>query len=260
MADLTSLGRWAVVTGASMGIGREIALRLAGLSLNVVLIGRHTDSLQHVAARIKAMGVDAMVLPLDLALPDAPRKVEEAIATLDVGVLVNCAGFGSGGDLIDQRLSDELAMVDVNCRAVVELTHRFARRFVERRRGAIVLLSSLLAFQGVARSANYAATKAYIQSLGEALAEELASSGVQVLTAVPGPTESGFADRAGMKLGQADSAAQVADGIVAALSAGKSRVVPGRVGKFLLYSLMTVPRFVRIRIMKSVMGSMTGKA
>lgn len=254
---LEQLGTWAVVTGASSGIGRGIALRLARHGRNVVLVGRDPEALREVAAAVERLGSRTLVVALDLAAPGAPQQLDEVTAALDPGLLVNCAGFGSGGDLMDSRLDHETAMVDVNCRAVLELTHRFGRRFVERKRGAIVLASSIVAFQGVARSANYAATKAYVQSLGEALARELAPQGVQVLTAIPGPTASGFAKRAGMNMGATDGAERVADDIVAALIARRTRVVPGRVGKLLFYSLMTAPRRLRVLIMQQIMSGMT---
>lgn len=256
-AGLRRHGEWAVVTGASSGIGREIALRLAAARISLVLTGRSEAALRDVAAQATAHGVRTMVLPLDLADPRAPGEIEQSTAGLDAGILINSAGFGSGGNLVHSSLDAELAMIDVNCRALLELTHRFGQRFVRQKRGAIVMLSSIVAFQGVPRSANYAATKAYVQSLGEALAREFAGTGVRVLTAIPGPTVSGFAARAGMRLGAADSAAEVAGDVMAALASGRSRVVPGRTGKLLLYSLMTAPRRLRIRIMERIMGSMT---
>lgn len=255
--DLKRHGEWAVVTGASSGIGREVALRLAAAGVSLVLTARSESALAEVAERAESRGVRTMVVPLDLGDREAPGKLAEAAAGLDVGILIQAAGFGRGGNFQDARLEDELAMVDVNCRALVELTHRFGQRFVQQNRGAVVLLSSIVAFQGVARSATYAATKALVQSLGEALEREWSGAGVQVLTAIPGPTESGFAARAGMHLGQADSAAEVADNVVAALAAGRTRVVPGRIGKLLVYSLMTAPRGLRVRIMQQIMGSMT---
>lgn len=256
-ASLERFGEWAIVTGASSGIGREVALRLAASRVNVVLVARNEQSLTRLAAEIESRGSRAKVIPLDLAQPDAAKRLEQATIDLDTGILVNSAGFGSGGAFLESDPEEEIAMVDVNCRAVLDLTIRFARRFAARKRGAIVLLSSIVAFQGVARSANYAATKAYIQSLGEALAEEMKGTGVLVLRAIPGPAESGFAQRAGMKFGSADTAGAVADDIVAALARNRTSVIAGRLGKVLYYSLMTAPRFLRVSIIKRIMASMT---
>ncbi|BDC51556.1 short-chain dehydrogenase [Bryobacterales bacterium F-183] len=252
---------WAVVTGASSGIGREVALQLAARGLKLVLVARNAAALQQLATAIP--GTQTRVLPLDLADPAGPAQLDEATRDLDVRVVVNSAGFGSGGPFVTSVLADELAMVDVNCRAVLGITHRFAQRLaLEKQESVIVLLSSIVAFQGVARSANYAATKAYVQSLGEALALELSSTSVRVLTAIPGPTNSGFAARARMDLGNtADTAEQVAKDIVDAIFRPRATtVVPGRMGKILLYALSTAPRFLRVRIMKGIMASMTRRS
>ena len=110
---------------------------------------------------------------------------------LDVGLVAAVAGFGTSGRFVDNPLDRELDMVDVNCRAVVELSHHFARRFVAQRRGGLILMSSLVAFQGVPRAATYAATKAFIQTFAEGLRLELAPSGVDVVASAPGPVRSG---------------------------------------------------------------------
>lgn len=250
-------GEWALVTGASSGIGREIAKELAQRGLKVLLHGRNGEALQQVAQEIRlSHGVQAEVIVSDLAQAQGVPLLLEAAGQRDFGLLVNSAGFGSGGSFLDSSAAQELEMVDVNCRALLELTHAFANRFAAKRRGGIILLSSIVAFQGAPRSANYAATKAYVQSLGEALGEELSGLGVDVLCAAPGPTESGFGARAGMKLSNAVSAAEVAKQTVAALGR-KRMVVPGSFAKFLYASLMTAPRFLRVKIMKAVMKSMT---
>jgi hypothetical protein len=245
-------GDWAVVTGASSGIGRVIAGELAARGLKIVAVGRSGARLN--AARA-AWKTESIAVEVDLASPDGARRVVEACVGLRVGLLVNSAGFGVGGPLVEHTVEDELGMLDVNCRALLELTHRFGERFVAERRGAVVLLSSIVAFQGVARLANYAATKAYVQSLGEALREEWKQAGVEVLIAAPGPTASGFAARAGMTMERTDSSERVGREIVDAL--GRGFVVPGRVGKLLHAALSTAPRFLRVRIMKGVMEPMT---
>lgn len=250
-------GEWAVVTGASSGIGRETARQLAASGLHVLLVARREAELQTLRAEIERGGrARAMVLPVDLARPDAPAAVFAAAAGLNTGLLVNAAGFGQGGPFLMNALAEEASMIDVNCRAAMELTHRFGARFAEQRRGGIILFSSIVAFQGVPRAANYAATKAYIQSLGEALADEFATQGVDVLVSKPGPTDSGFAARARMNLGKAEKPEDVALATLAALGRSTS-VTPGLQSKLLLGSLMTAPRFLRVRIMKAIMRSMT---
>lgn len=257
MPPLTSYGEWAVITGASSGIGREIARQLAAAKLNVLLVARRAAELEQLRAELAAQHqIEARALPLDLAHPEAPAQVFAAAEPHNTGLLVNAAGFGLGGPFLDNPLAEESSMIDVNCRALMELTHRFGARFAAQRRGGIILFSSIVAFQGVPRSANYAATKAYVQSLGEALAVELAPHGVDVLISKPGPTHSGFAARAGMTLGQAESPATVAQATLAALGR-RSSVTPGFLSKFLLSSLSTAPRPLRVQIMKAIMRSMT---
>jgi short-subunit dehydrogenase len=250
-------GEWAVVTGASSGIGREISLLLAARGLNLVLTARRAAELENLRQQIIAKHpVEVQSIPLDLAAAGAAGQLLECVSDRWVGLLVNSAGFGSGGVFLATDPREEAAMVDLNCRAVVELCHGFAHRFVARKRGGIILLSSIVAYQGVPFAATYSATKAFVQSFGEALTEELAPHGVDVLLAAPGPVASGFGARARMNLDNAESASLVASEIVNALGRQR-RVVPGFHGKFLTGSLSTAPRFLRVKIMKSVMKSMT---
>lgn len=199
---LRRYGPWAVVTGASDGIGRQFARQLAARGLHLVLVARRKESLEALAAELsQETGVSTLVLAADLSAPAAIEALVAATRPLEVGLLVAAAGFGGGGGFLDRPLDEELAMIDVNCRAVAALCHHFGARFAAQGRGGLVLLSSLLAFQGVPRAANYAATKAYVQSLAEGLRGELRPLGVDVIAAAPGPIHSGFAKRAGMEMG-----------------------------------------------------------
>ncbi len=250
-------GEWAVVTGASSGIGLEISRLLAARELNLVLTARRAGVLDDLARQLQAQHpIAVQTLPLDLAQPSASAELLDTVSDRSVGLLVNSAGFGSGGLFLSTDPREESAMVDVNCRAVVELCHGFAQRMVAQRRGGIVLLSSIVSYQGVPFAATYAATKAFVQSFGEALAAELAPHSIDVLLAAPGPVASGFGARARMNLKHPASAATVASEIVSALGR-RSAVVPGWNGKILTAALSTAPRFLRVKIMKSVMKSMT---
>ena len=139
---------------------------------------------------------------MDLAAPTATQQLAEATADLDIGLLVAAAGFGTSGALLDGALADEVAMVDLNCRAVTEQAWHFGRRFARRGRGGVVLMSSLLAFHGTPRAAHYAATKAYVQSLAEGLRVEWRRWRARDRIA-PGPVRSGFEARANMRMAQA---------------------------------------------------------
>jgi hypothetical protein len=153
-------------------------------------------------------------------------------------------------------LAQEYDMLEVNCRAVLTLCHFFSKRLARRGYGGMVLMASLVGFQGVPNAAHYAATKAYVQSLAEALHVELAPLGVNVLASAPGPVNSGFAVRAGMRMGMALRPAEVAQATLNALGR-KTTAVPGLLSKVLTWSLLPLPRSARVRIMGAVMRGMT---
>jgi uncharacterized protein len=251
---LKRYGPWAVVTGASDGIGREFVRSLAREGFNVVAVARRRAALEALAGEFP----DGQVRPLDtdLGTPEGLLRVDEETRALDVGLLVAAAGFGTSGDFLSTAVDAELSMIDVNCRAVAALSHVFGKRLVARGRGGLVLLSSLVAFQGVRRAANYAATKAWVQSFAEGLALELAPHGVDVLASAPGPTRSGFGARANMQMSMAAGPEVVATASLAALRGGGT-VRPGLLSKFLEWSLRVLPRWGRVRVMSLVMNGMT---
>jgi len=250
-------GPWALVTGASDGIGREHARTLARSGMNVVLVARRRDALEALARELESEHrVEAQVVGRDRATRGAVEATRSATTALDVGLLVAAAGFGTSGLFLDHELDDELAMIDLNCRAVAALTHAFGRRFVARGRGGIVLFSSIVAFQGVPRAANYAATKAYVQSFAEGLRQELAPRGVDVIASAPGPIRSGFGARANMQMGAALSPEVVATVTLAALGR-MSTVRPGWLSKLLGWSLALLPRWGRTQVLTAIMAGMT---
>lgn len=250
-------GPWAVVTGASSGIGRAMAQHLAAAGLDLVLVARSEGVLDRLADELsKRFGVDTRVVATDLSREGGTRAVEDATLTLDVGLLVAAAGFGTSGPFLEASLDSELEMLDVNCRAPLTMSLHFGRRFAQRGRGGLVLMSSIVGFQGTPNAAHYAATKAFVQTLAEALHVELAPLGVDVLSSAPGPVDSGFAARAGMRLGRALRPEDVARSTLDALGR-KSTVYPGPLTKLLTFSLAPLPRRGRVRIMGRVMGGMT---
>lgn len=250
-------GPWAVVTGASDGIGQAFARRLAAAGLNLVLVARRASALEALADTLqRTHGVQCRVLPMDLGDTRASARLAEATADLDVGLLVAAAGFGTSGPLLSGRLPDECAMADLNCRAVTEQAWHFGHRFAARGRGGVVFLSSLLAFHGTPRAAHYAATKAYVQSLAEGLRVEWSPLGVDVIASAPGPIRTGFAARADMQMAQALPPEVVARVTLNALGR-RGTVRPGWLSKLLGWSLATLPRALRVRVIGQVMKGMT---
>jgi uncharacterized protein len=250
-------GQWAVVTGASSGIGQAMAKELAQAGLNLVLVARRENELARLAQELsREHGVQAHALACDLAETNSANRIIAETEHLEVGLLVAAAGFGTSGEFLQANLDEEMAMLDVNCRAVLVLTLHYARRFAKIGRGGIVLFGSLVGFQGTPHAAHYAATKAYVQTLGEALHCELAPKGVDVLVSAPGPVHSGFAARARMVLSMAEKPETVARATTRALGK-KMTVTPGLVSKLLTWSLMTAPRSLRVGLMGKIMGNMT---
>jgi len=253
-------GPWAVVTGASDGIGRAFAEELARRGVHVVLVARRQERLEKMAAELtQAHGVQCQVLAADLSHPQGIQQVLDGSAGRDVGLVVCAAGFGTSGPFLQNELSSELDMLQVNCTALAALSWGLGQRLVQRGRGGLVLLSSVVAFQGVPRSANYAASKAYVQTLAEGLHEEWAAQGVHVLAVAPGPVRSGFAERSRMTMARAEDPQVVARVSLDALGR-RGTVRPGFLARLLGWSLALTPRRGRIRIMGQVMAGMTRDA
>ncbi|MEM0964433.1 MAG: SDR family NAD(P)-dependent oxidoreductase, partial [Bacteroidota bacterium] len=238
---------------ASSGIGRGFAQALAARGLNLVLVARREGALRQLA---ETLPTETRVVPADLASSDGLDTVERETADLDVGLLVAAAGFGTSGPFADSDLAVESAMLDVNVGAVLRQSHHFGGRFAARGRGGIVLLGSLVGFQGTPYAAHYAATKAYVQTLAEALYVEMKPRGVDVLSVAPGPVATGFADVAGMRMGATVPIPTVVEQSLRALGR-KQTVRPGLLTKVLLAGLRSVPRSGSVRIMERVMGGMT---
>ncbi|MEK6153217.1 SDR family NAD(P)-dependent oxidoreductase [Flavobacteriaceae bacterium 3-367] len=250
-------GPWALVTGASSGIGQELATRLAEAGLSLILTGRRGPYLETLGETLESKyRIRTKTIIADLSYSEEVYSLVEAIGDVEVGLFVASAGFGTSGSFVDAELDTELRMLRVNSFALLMLTHYYARKFSERKRGGIILMSSLVGFQGVPHAAHYAATKAYVQSLGEALYHELRPYGVDVLSAAPGPVNSGFSRIAQMQMGNALRPDEIGVPILKALGR-TATVFPGGLSKILMLGLRTMPRWGKIRIMQMVMAGMT---
>jgi uncharacterized protein len=248
-------GPWAVVAGASSGLGEAFATQLAARRLNIVLIARRAVLASQVAARLaKQYGIETRVLELDLARPDAAEVVNNETADLDVGLLVYNAALSIIGPFLDTPLEDHLREVETNCQAPMLLAYTLGRRMLARGRGGIVLMSSLSATMGSALIANYGATKAYNLVLAEGLWEELRTHGVDVMACCPASVSTpNYAASAPQGSRGTMSPAVVAARTLAALGSMPS-FIPGRSNQLSALALRLMPRKSTVRLMGSVMG------
>ena len=242
----------ALVTGASAGIGKEIA-RVLAADHDLVLSARRADELAALAAELAPAA--CTVVPADLADPAAPQLIFDAVGR-PLDVLVNNAGFGDFGFFAAADLSKQLRMVQVNCTALTELTHRFLPGMIEKKGGRVLNVGSVAGFQPGPLMAVYYATKAYVNSLSQALSNELAGTGVTVTCLCPGPTRTEFAAAAGRREGKSFSVAQrltardVAEIGVAAMKRGTPVVVPGFGNKLLIAAERFLPRGAVVRAVR----------
>lgn len=234
----------ALVTGASSGIGAAFARRLAAEGYDLVLVARRLDRLSALAATLPTR---TLCVPADLSAPEGPEAVEAAVrgAGVQVGVLVLSAGFGLMGPFEGLDRDRQLSMVDLHCRSQVELIHRFLPGMLAQGRGAVVLVSSISAFQASPWLSTYGATKAFTLSLAEALHVELGPRGVDVLGLCPGPTRTGWQEVAGVDADPPEALwAQPEEVVNTALRAlgRRSGVVHGAQNRLLSWLVRLVPR------------------
>lgn len=250
MPSLKSYGSWALVTGASAGIGAAFARALAMAGVNVVLTARREDRLRALAAELT--NVETRVVPIDLAADGAPRRLAERVADLEIGILVNNAGFGMAGRFERTRYERLLEMIQLNCTAVAALSHLFLPPMQARRRGAMIVLASAAGYQPLALAAAYGATKAFDLMLAEALWAENRGSGVDVLAVSPGPVDTEFQAVAGETPHAGTTPDEVVRVAFAALGR-KPSVVVGSANKVRAWSVRLAPRAVVARLAEVVM-------
>lgn len=192
--------RVALITGASAGLGEQFAHLFARDGHDVVLVARNEARLEAIAERLRVHKVRAHVFAEDLAQPGAGARLFQRVKDqgLAIEYLVNNAGFGSTGSFLDLSVEKELEMVQLNCAALLDLSHRFGLEMRTRKSGRILNIASTAAFQAGPFMATYYATKAFVVSFSEALAHELQGTGVTVTVHCPGPTHTEFAGRAGI--------------------------------------------------------------
>ncbi len=262
----TKYGPWALVAGASAGLGAAYATQLAALGLNLVLVARRAPELEALAATLRERShVQTRTLALDLGQPDAAALLDQQTADIEVGLLVYNATRSLIGPFLDRALDDHLDELAVNVRTPMELAWRFGRCFRARGHGGVILMSSMSASLGSALISNYGATKAYTLVLAEGLWEELRAQGVDVLAALPASISTPGAQASGAQRQRAADATTLTPEVVAretlaALGRGPT-VTPGGVVKLASFFMKRVmPRTSAIRMMGRVMRQMYGRS
>lgn len=252
--------RTCLVTGASSGIGAEIARDLAGRGLGVTLVARRADKLAELAGELSDRGVRADVLAADLSDRAARAALPGRVAGfgLTIDVLVNNAGLSTTGPVWRSDPEAEMNMIEVDVAAVADLCSRVLPGMVERKRGAVLNVASTAAFQPLPGQAGYAAGKAFVLSYTRALRGELAGTGISVTALCPGPVDTGFGEAAGFDKADAEaalpsfmwvSATDVARAAVDGLDRGRPVVIPGAANRVAASATALVPKRALVRVL-----------
>lgn len=255
-----------VITGASSGIGVDLARGLASRGFPLMLVARRRERLVELADQLREEhSVEVEVLPLDLADTQSRAQLADRLRNDPIGGLCNSAGFGASGSFYELSFERESEQVTLNALALMELTHAALPGMVKRGVGAVLNIASIAGFQPIPYMAVYSATKAFVLTFSEAVSEELHGTGVSVTALCPGPVPTEWAEIASAEqfsipIAQVSSH-DVAEAAIAGMFAGKRRVVPGIVPKFLSISGRCAPRALllpAIRISNKLRGGSSG--
>lgn len=249
--------KWVLITGASSGIGKAFARRLASEGANLVLVARNEDALQNLAALLKQQhAIETLVIPKDLARLEAPQELFDAIerAGLSIDVLINNAGFGVYGKLHETPLDSNQHMLLLNIIALSSLTQLFLPNMLGKKAGIVINIASIAGFFPYPYLSNYAASKAFVKSFTEALWSEYRADGIQFLTVCPGSTDTNFFNVAHMKPSQPkpDKPEWVVEQTLKALNKNKIYVTCGTLGNVIIVQLLRI--FTSKFILKMIEG------
>lgn len=242
-------GEWALITGASSGIGEEFAIQLAALGMKLILIARRKERLLALSSKLKEKyNTESVIISVDLTKENFLDEIKNLTNDKEIGILINNAGFGSTGEFINCDAVKEIEMIKVNCISPTMLTHYFLPYMIQRRRGAIIFLGSAVAFQPTPMMATYSATKAFNLFLGEALWWELKKYNIDVLALNPGGTNTEFQRIA--KIGVGPVPREASDVVKTALQAlgKKPSVVDGIQNKIVSVLVRFIPRRIAISL------------
>jgi short-subunit dehydrogenase len=236
--DKKRFGPWALVTGASSGIGKEFAHQIAASGINIVLVGRREDLLKEVGVEFsKRYGVEHRVVVLDVSRADFIRQLASATDDLDIGLVVSNAGTGNPGEFLklDRHLLEET--LRLNTMSHLDIAHYFGRKLAERRRGGLILVGAMGAENGIPCMANDGGAKAYVHSLGEALHYEFKPLGVYVTVLAAGVTNTAVLEKFALDpktmLMKPMSVEQCVSEGLSGLVKNRSRIVPGRLNRIM---------------------------
>ena len=257
--DKDTFGPWAIVTGASSGMGKEFARQLAASGLHLILVARRLTTLEEVGRSLATeFGVQYRAVGLDLTTDDFLEQMEEATHDLDIGLVISNAGVFLTGDFLTMDHQAWQQSLRLNVKAHLDVTHHFGPHLAQRRRGGLLLVASTGGLQGIPFNAEYAAAKAYVLSLGEALHVEFQKVGVHVTVLLPGATDTPMLAASGIDPADLPGIMKpmspqqcVAEGL-AALSANRATHIAGRLNRIMAASM---PRSLATR----VYGSMTAR-
>lgn len=252
------MNEWALITGGSTGIGRELAKIFAANKFNLVLVARDEARLKQVADELRAThNIETKILVKDLSLASSPQEIFDGLRDTPISVLVNNAGFGWRGAFAETDVQRQaLDMMHVNMDSLVVLTRLFLPLMLARKKGRILNVASVAAFQPGPFANIYFATKAFVLSHSQALSEELKDSGVTVTALCPGSTRTEFFERANMKDARYDGfmmdAGTVAQAGFDGLIRGKRIVIPGLLNKFTARLTHIMPTGVLLKIVRKL--------
>jgi len=255
-------GPWAIVTGASSGIGEALAVALGQRGVSPVLVARRADELERVAAQIRIRGGGADILALDLAQPESAVTLEQRTADRDVGLVVCNAGINPEGEFEELSLAAHERILAVNVRAPVLLARMFLPRLVPRRRGGFLITGSIEGFVGFPHSATYSASKAFVRAFAEALWEEYRHHGIDVLGLAPSATDTPLLRRNGFEpkeLPGLMTAEAVAEYALDNLPNGPI-AVPGWTNRLMATALRHTPRRILLPVLGKAMQAAHRKA
>ncbi|MEM7336061.1 MAG: SDR family oxidoreductase [Chloroflexota bacterium] len=254
-------GPWALVTGASSGIGREYALQLAEQGLNVAVLARRKERLDSLVREIESKHqVKTRIVLVDLTAVDALLTIDEATADIEVGLLVNNAGDGVPGAFLKRDVQEYARTIQLNVTIPMLLSHHFGEKMRRRGQGGILFTASTIAYTGAPYLANYSGAKAYMLNFGMALHQELKASGVDVMVLSPGATRTEMADMEGANLKNAPMPWMNADDVarIGIRNLGrKSAVIPGFLNNVMILMMSKLmPRSLAMKMFGSMMANM----